>query len=167
MLYMASRRQARMTMDTHVVARSQVNNNSFRNRARGLTTAPMFEEKEDAWLLEVTCDSDWSGNKATRSSTSSGYIFLAGSWIHAYARTQKNITLSSMESEYVALASSASEGLSLKAVVEHLTQEKVVLVVYDDNSSSLAIAQRGGVGKLKHLSGPGHSYGCSRGKGEI
>ena len=142
-----------MTMDTHVVMRSQVKNNSFRNRARGLTTAPMFEEQEDAWLLEATCDSDWSGNKATRSSTSAGCIFLAGNWIDAYARTQKNITLSSAESEYVALVSGASEGLLLKTVIEHLTQEKVVLVVYGDNSSSLAIAQREGVGKLKHLSG--------------
>ena len=142
-----------VTMDTHIVMRSQVKNNSFRNRARGLTTAPMFEEKEDTWLLEVACDSDWSGNNATRSSTSAGCIFLAGNWIHAYARTQKNITLSSAVSEYVALVSGASEGLLLKAVIERLTQEKVVLVVYGDNSSSLAIAQREGVGKLKHLSG--------------
>ena len=78
---------------------------------------------------------------------------MAGNWTHAYARTQKNITLSNAESEYVALVSGASEGLFLKAVIEHLTQEKVVLVVYGDNNSSPAIAQREGVGKLKHLSG--------------
>ena len=87
----------------------------------------MFEEQEDAWLVEVTCDSDWSGNEATRSSKSSGCMFLAANWVHAYARTQKNIKLSSAESEYVALVSGASEGLSLNAVIGHLTQEKVVL----------------------------------------
>ena len=105
------------------------------------------------WLLEVTCDSVWSGNKLTRSSTLAGCIFLAGNWIHSYARTQKNITLSSTEAEYVALVSGASEGLLLKAAVEHLTGEQVKLVIYGDNSSSIAIAQKEGVGKLKHLSG--------------
>ena len=141
------------TMDMHLVMRSQTKSNSFRNRTRGLTTAPMFEEAEHMWLLEVTCDSDWSGNKQTRSSTSAGCIFLAGNWIHSYARTQKNITLSSTEAEYVALVSGASEGLLLKAAVEHLTGEQVKLVIYGDNSSSIAIAQKEGVGKLKHLSG--------------
>ena len=101
------------TMDRHLVMRSQTKSNSFRNRTRGLTTAPMFEEAEHMWLLEVTCDSDRSGNKQTRSSTSAsaGCILLAGNWIHSYARTQKNITLSSTEAEYVALVSGASEGL--------------------------------------------------------
>ena len=41
----------------------------------------------------------------------------------------------------------------LKAAVEHLTGEQVKLVIYGDNSSSIAIAQKEGVGKLKHLSG--------------
>ena len=141
------------TTDVRLVMRSQTKSNSFRNRTRGLTTAPMFEEAEHMWLLEVTCDSDWSGNKQTRSSTSAGCIFLAGNWIHSYARTQKNITLSSTETEYVALVSGASEGLLLKAAVEHLTGEQVKLVIYGDNSSSIAIAQKEGVGKLKHLSG--------------
>ena len=49
--------------------------------------------------------------------------------------------------------SGASEGLLLKAAIERLTGEQVKLVVYGDNSSSLAIAQKEGVGKLKHLSG--------------
>ena len=101
----------------------------------------MFEEAEQMWLLEVTCDSVWSGNKLTRSSTLAGCIFLAGNWIHSYARTQKNITLSSTEAGYVALESGASEGLLLKAAVEHLTGEQAKLVLYGDNSSSLAIAQ--------------------------
>ena len=51
------------------------------------------------------------------------------------------------------MVSGASEGLSLKAAVEHLTGEQVKLVIYGDNSSSIAIAQKEGVGKLKHLSG--------------
>ena len=50
---------------------------------------------------------DWSGNKQTRSSTSSGSIFLGGNWIRSYSRTQKNVTLSSTEGEFVALVAEA------------------------------------------------------------
>ena len=94
--------------------------------------------------MEVICDSDWSAHKLTRSTISAGCIFLAGNWIHSYAKTQKNITLSSTEAEYVALVSGASEGLLLKAAVEHLTGEQGKLVIYGDNNSNIAIAQKEG-----------------------
>ena len=78
---------------------------------------------------------------------------MAGNWIHSYARTQKNITFSITEAEYVALVLGASEGLLLKVAVEHLTGEQVKWVIYGDNNSSIEIVQKEGVGKPKHLSG--------------
>ena len=97
---------------------------SFRYRDEGLTTAPTYVEKDGIWLIEVATDSDWSGHKETRSSTSCGSMYLGGIWIHSYSRTQKNITLSSSEAEFVALVGGASEGLFIKAVVEHLVDGK-------------------------------------------
>ena len=41
----------------------------------------------------------------------------------------------------------------MKAVLEHLTGEKVDLKVYSDNRSCVAAAQREGVGRIKHLDG--------------
>ena len=73
--------------------------------------------------------------------------------MYSYSRTQRNITLSSTESEYVALVSGASEGLLLKAVLEHLVGPNVEMKLYADNTSAVAIASKEGVSKIKHLSG--------------
>ena len=73
--------------------------------------------------------------------------------MHSYSRTQKNITLSSTESEYVALVAGASEGLLLKSVLENLTGMAIRLVMWCDNSAAVAICHREGVGKIKHLDG--------------
>ena len=73
--------------------------------------------------------------------------------MYSYSRTQRNITLSSTESEYGALVSGASEGLLLKAVLEHLVGPNVEMKLYADNTSAVAIASKEGVSKIKHLSG--------------
>lgn len=72
----------------------------FLQRVRGLTTVPIYEEAEGPWLPEVACDSDWSGNKRSHSSTSLGNMFLGRNW----AGAQKHIALSSTESGYVTLS---------------------------------------------------------------
>jgi len=118
-----------------------------------VTTAPFYEEDPTCWLLEVATDSDWSGDKLSRSSTSCGCVFLGGIWIYSYSRTQRNITLSSTESEFVALVSGACEGLLLRAVLQLLLGENVQLKLYGDNTSCMAIAAKEGVCKVKHLSG--------------
>ena len=73
--------------------------------------------------------------------------------MYSYSRTQRNITLSSIESEYVALVSGACEGLLLKAVLTHLVGDHVMLKLYADNTSAVAIAAKEGLSKIKHLSG--------------
>ena len=139
------------TMDFHVKMTNKNPAQSFRCRAKGVTTAPFYEEDPTCWLLET--DSDWSGNKLSRSSTSCGCVFLGGIWIYSYSKTQRNITLSSTESEFVALVSGACEGLLLRAVLQHLVGENVQLKLYGDNTSCMAIAAKEGVCKVKHLSG--------------
>jgi len=88
------------TTDIHVEMAERDPSRSFRHRADGLTTAPTYLKKEGIWLFEVATDSDWSGHKETRSSTSCESLYLGGIWIHSYSRTQKNITLSSSEAEF-------------------------------------------------------------------
>ena len=141
------------TKDYHLVMTGTNPSRSFRHRAEGLSDAPWHEEKKGIWLLEVATDSDWSGNRETRSSTSCGSIYLGGNWIHSYSRTQKLITLSSTEAEFVALVGGASEGLLLKAVIQHLVNGEVELKLFGDNTASIALASKDGVGKLKHVSG--------------
>ena len=65
--------------------------------------------------------------------------------MYSYSRTQRNITLSSTEFEYVALVSGASEGQLLKAVLEHLVGPYVEMKLHADNTSAIAIASKEGV----------------------
>ena len=141
------------TKDVHLVMDGNNPSRSFRERAQGLASGPVYEDNKNCWLLEVAADSDWSGNKLSRSSTSCGCIFLGGNWIYSYSRTQRNITLSSTESECVALVSGASEGLLLQAVLTHLVGPNVELKLYADNTSAVAIASKEGVGRIKRLDG--------------
>ena len=71
------------TVDFHVKMSSKNPAQSFRCRAKGVTTAPFYEEDPTCWLLEVATDSDWSVDKLSRSSTSCGCVFLEGTWIYS------------------------------------------------------------------------------------
>ena len=145
--YLLTTKDVFLNMDGQDPARS------FREKANGIASGPTYENNKRAWLIEVATDSNWSGDKKTRSSTSCGCVFIGGNWVYSYSRTQKNITLSSTESEYVALVSGASEGLLIKAVMEHLVGNFVELKLYADNTAAVSIASKEGVSKIKHLDG--------------
>ena len=61
--------------------------------------------------VEVFTDSDWGGSSKDRSSTSSGMVFVCGSLVSSWSRTQKSIALSSCEAELVAATIGAAEGI--------------------------------------------------------
>ena len=61
-------------------------------------------------VVEVFTDSDWRGSSKDRSSASSGMIFCCSCMVASWSRTQKNIALSSCESELVAATVGAAEG---------------------------------------------------------
>ncbi|CAE7787367.1 RE1 [Symbiodinium sp. CCMP2592] len=110
--------------------------------------------EENATVLEVCSDSDWSGCKKTRKSVSSCAILWDNMLLYAHSKTQKTISLSSAEAEYNSLVSAAAEGIFLSACIRFLlpdyTLEQICLV---DNSACRALACRQGVGKMRHISG--------------
>jgi hypothetical protein len=137
---------------------------SFREQAEGVSSGPQYENAEEHWLLEVATGSDWNGSKQARASTSCGSIFIGGNWIYSYSRMQKCVTLSSTEAEYIALVSGGSEGLLVKAVLQHLTRETVDLKVYSDNTSCVAVAQKALAASNILMAG---CFGCNNAKEEI
>ncbi|CAL1169286.1 unnamed protein product [Cladocopium goreaui] len=117
---------------------------------------PKWNGKTYSELLRMAIDGDIELDKYL------GFIFKKyhGSYDGTHksqavdlAGTQRNITLSSTESEFVALVSGACEGLLLRAVLQLLLGENVQLKLYGDNTSCMAIAAKEGVCKVKHLSG--------------
>ena len=72
-------------------------------------------------------------------------------WVFSLVRGQKVITLSSGESELVALTQVASEAFLIKKAWQFLTREDIVMVARTGSSVARGIAQRAGVGRVRHL----------------
>ena len=70
--------------------------------------------------------------------------------LKTYSRAQSAIALSSAEAELCATVQGASEGLGMAAMA--LDVGKVmVLWMYVDASAAIGVAQRKGLGKIRHL----------------
>ena len=100
--------------------------------------------------LSVFSDSNWAGCRETRKSTSGAVCMNGAHLIKSYSRTQSNIALSSAEAELYAMVSAASEGLGLAAMIQDYGRivEPHLKV---DATAAIGIAQRKGLGKLRHL----------------
>ena len=62
--------------------------------------------------LEVFVDSDFASRATDRRSISGGVVMCAGACVSFFSRTQKNVTLSLTEAEYVAMAEGFKEAIS-------------------------------------------------------
>eukprot|EP00435_Cladocopium_sp_Y103_P011431 s2868_g3.t1 len=111
-----------------------------------------WKQSSDAfWALESFSDSDWSGGKRHRRSTSAGMHLLGGSYMYGSSRTQRVVSLSSCESELHGMVSTLADGIFLRRCAEFLTKATIEHILYTDSSSARQLAQRQGVGKIKHL----------------
>ena len=70
--------------------------------------------------------------------------------IKAYSRTQSNIALSSGEAEFYGLVATASEALGMVAMTEDFG-DKVESFLYADASAAIGVANREGLGRIRHL----------------
>ena len=72
--------------------------------------------------------------------------------IKHWSKTQQNITLSSAESELVALVKGCCEGVGAGSLLEDLTGKKQKTIeVYTDASAAIGMTQREGVGRTRHI----------------
>ena len=109
------------------------------------------ETENERHLLEVITDADYAGNKDDRKSTTSFQVFLDGSLIESKVRSQKSIALSSGESEFVAMVGGSSEGMLVKHLVKFAIGEETDARVRSDSSAARSMAQRQGIGRVRHL----------------
>ena len=108
-------------------------------------------EPQDQHLVEVVTDADYAGNQHDRKSTSSFQIFIDGNLVESKVRSQKAISLSSGEAEFVAMVAGCSEGLLIKHLWQQLTGQLCVLKIRSDSSAARAMTQRQGIGRVRHL----------------
>ena len=95
-------------------------------------------------------DSDWAGCVKTARSTSGGAICLGEHVIKTYSRQQKVVALSSAEAELYATVAASAEALAAAAYARDVGMP-LECELYCDSSAALGIAQRAGIGKVRHL----------------
>ena len=74
--------------------------------------------------LEVFADADYASKATDRRSVSGGAIMCEGACVCWFSRTQKCVTLSTSEAEYVALGDAAKELLFLRQVWRFMLPDK-------------------------------------------
>ena len=111
------------------------------------------------WQREVRelhglVDSDHAGCLRTRRSTSSCMIMRGGHLIRSSSTTQKQQGLSSAESEFLAIVKGSSLILGATNMARDLGRWFEAPQVESDSSAGKAVANRKGVGQIRHLHTP-------------
>ena len=93
--------------------------------------------------LEVFADADYSTRATERRSVSGGAIMCAGACVCWFSRTQKCVTLSTSEAEYVALGDAVKELLFLRQVWRFMIPGKGMpcFPVFEDNQGALQLSK--------------------------
>ena len=93
--------------------------------------------------LQVFADADYASVAADRRSVSGGLVMCGGACVSWFSRTQKCVTLSTTEAEYVALADVVKEVLFLRQVWRFMLPDVGVtcIPVFEDNQGAVQLAQ--------------------------
>lgn len=94
-------------------------------------------------------DASWASSSGRRS-TSGGIVIYAGVILTSWSRTQGRLALSSCEAELVALTVAGQEASFVRTMMEEIGEPTRVRL-YTDSTSAHQIAERRGLGRLKHV----------------
>ena len=124
-------------------------------REKGRSVLDSREDEEinsgPVHLVEVLTDADYAGNRDDRKSTTSFQVFIDGNLIESRVRTQKAISLSSGESEFVAVVAGCSDGMLIKHLLNKMTGGSCLMKIRTDSSAARSMVQRQGIGRVRHL----------------
>ena len=108
-----------------------------------------YQSKVEA--LVAWSDSDFAGCLKSRKSTSGGIIMFGGCVIKSYSSQQAVRALSSGEAEYYAMVKAASVAIGVRSMLMDLGVTEGRIVLKTDASAALGVAQRLGIGKIRHI----------------
>ena len=104
---------------------------------------------------EITayCDANYASNRDTRKSVSGFAIYFMGALVSWKSKTQQCVTMSSTESEYVAMSMCVMEMDFVRQVIESTDFEvKLPMRLYVDNVSAIDLAKNYSTsGRTKHI----------------
>lgn len=93
--------------------------------------------------MQVFVDADYASKANDRRSVSEGLMMCGGGYISWFLRTQKCVTLSTTEAEYVAMADVLKETLFLRQVWRFVLPEVGMpcISLFEDNQGAIQLAQ--------------------------
>jgi hypothetical protein len=120
-------------------------------RERCLVLAPVKETL--TWELKGYCDSDFAGDTDTRRSVSGFVIYLCGAVIAWRSKSQRSVSLSSTEAEYVAISEVAMEILYVAGILKFLgVPLEYPITVNVDNIGAVYLSKNATTGsRTKHI----------------
>ena len=106
--------------------------------------------------LTVWTDGDRSGDVQMCKSTSSGAIQIGAHTVETWSVSQKVVSLSSAESEFYAIGSGTSGGLTVKPVLQEVLGNimlgaKIPMVLRTDMGAARSMLHRAGCGRARRL----------------
>ena len=111
---------------------------------------PLIDNK---WHLTIYTDSDYAGDKETRISVTGYILFFMGVPLTWKSKSQKSVTLSSSEAEYVALSEAAKEIKFIYQLLQSIGIEiELPIVVRVDNVGAIFMSENTSTsGRTKHV----------------
>lgn len=100
--------------------------------------------------LTVWTDSDYAGCLRTRKRTSGGVVMIGTHWLKGWSTTQNVVALSSGEAEYYSMVKGGSIGLGIRSLLGDLGLS-LGIKIKTDASAAQGIANRTGLGKIRHI----------------
>jgi len=106
----------------------------------------------DIWKIRCYTDSDWAGNVQDRRSISGWCIFAGKNLLCWGSRSQRNVTTSSTEAEYVGISEICKELLYLINVLQFLdVKVELPVKVFVDNIGAIFLAENCVTKRTKHI----------------
>ena len=109
-----------------------------------------YDYQEGYKSIQVWTDSDHAGCKETRKSTTGGVITMGNHTVKTWSSTQAVIAQSSGEAKFYAMVKGGSQGMGMQSMLKDLGWE-VGIVIKTDASAAKGIANRRGLGKVRHI----------------
>jgi hypothetical protein len=118
----------------------------------GLKVEPKFNNDLE-WDLRLFCDSDWAGDPETRISVTGFIIYLLNIPICWRSKSQKGVTLSSSEAEYVAISEAVKELRFIYYLLNDLhIKVKLPISVMTDNIGAIFMSENASTGfRTRHV----------------
>ena len=105
------------------------------------------------WKLKAYCDSDFAGDQESRRSVSGYCVYIFDCLIAWKSKSQKHVTLSSTEAEYVAVSEVCTELMFIRSILMFRgIRIKLPIIVHCDNVGAIFLSYNAKVSqRTKHI----------------